>query len=829
MDVYEQIREAASAAKVPTVSDRVLKSECLFSFDTPLSDDGLFTSLSTFTSVGKDYLALHSEKTRSKLYLRTKVTRIRKAEDENGDNDGAPKAEATSGGVKLNNTADLYDDNVEHSIVCMPEGVSVPYPDDKLPEMVSLSASGIISAVDSNKIAEIGSAEWTETRPVSKYAENLPRVENDIKISPDPKSWKCQDSGMTENLWLNLSTGYIGSGRKNWDGTGGTGAALKHYEETGRQYPLCVKLGTITPQGADVFSYAPDENDMVEDPYLADHLARWGINMQKMEKTDKTMAEMEVELNESFEFKHILENDKTLQPITGPGLVGLENLGNSCYMNSVLQMLFTTAEFNSKYAQRAEHIFNTAPANAQDDLPTQMAKVGVGIAGDRYLDKSITDKDQEGIQLRPRPQMFKTLVGKNHPEFSTGRQQDAMDFFQYLMELLTRAERVAGDRLYSRGDKAENRSEDLFRFQIEERLEDNQSGNVKYTSRTENVLSLVIPTEAAENIEVVREYEEREKKRAKLKEEGELEIADEEEPVKLRIPFSACLNSFVAPREIADFTSPVTNEKGAATQIVRFKSFPQYLVVQMMRFTFAEDWTPKKLDVLVDVPERISLEKFRGSGLQEGETVMPESKGQESNAIVPDAAIVSQLMAMGFSENGSKRAAIATSNANAEVSMEWVLQHMNDPDFNDPIPTDIPAQQQDEVNAEHIQNLQSMGFSTKQAKAALVATTGDIERAADWLFSRMDDIDTAVAEVLREKEQPKTSENPDGKSDVNDGPGEYELAGIVSHIGKHTQVGHYVAHMKKDGKWVLFNDEKVAVSAKPPKDLGYLYLFKRVE
>jgi len=51
---------------------------------------------------------------------------------------------------------------------------------------------------------------------------------------------------------------------QNWDGTGGNGAALRH----GSKYPLVVKLGTITPHGADVFSYAPDENDMVEDPKL---------------------------------------------------------------------------------------------------------------------------------------------------------------------------------------------------------------------------------------------------------------------------------------------------------------------------------------------------------------------------------------------------------------------------------------------------------------------------------------------------------------------------------------------------------------------------------
>ena len=45
------------------------------------------------------------------------------------------------------------------------------------------------------------------------------------------------------------------------------------------RYPLAVKLGTITPHGADVYSYAPDEDDMVTDPLLGDHLAHWGINM----------------------------------------------------------------------------------------------------------------------------------------------------------------------------------------------------------------------------------------------------------------------------------------------------------------------------------------------------------------------------------------------------------------------------------------------------------------------------------------------------------------------------------------------------------------------
>ena len=66
---------------------------------------------------------------------------------------------------------------------------------------------------------------------------------------------------------------------QQWGGTGGSGAALGHFEATGQQFPLAVKLGTITPHGADVYSYAADEDDMVHDPLLAQHLAHWGINI----------------------------------------------------------------------------------------------------------------------------------------------------------------------------------------------------------------------------------------------------------------------------------------------------------------------------------------------------------------------------------------------------------------------------------------------------------------------------------------------------------------------------------------------------------------------
>ena len=65
------------------------------------------------------------------------------------------------------------------------------------------------------------------------------------------------------------------------------------------------------------------------------------------------------------------------------------------------------------------------------------------------------------------------------------------------------------------------------------------------------------------------------------------------------------------------------------------------------------------------------------------------------------------------------------------------------------------------------------------------------------------------------------------KSQLEDGPGRYELVAFISHMGSNLGCGHYVCHLKRDGRWVLFNDEKVALSAEPPRGLGYLYLFKR--
>ena len=50
-------------------------------------------------------------------------------------------------------------------------------------------------------------------------------------------------------------------------------------------------------------------------------------------------------------------------------------------------------------------------------------------------------------------------------------------------------------------------------------------------------------------------------------------------------------------------------------------------------------------------------------------------------SVVPDAAIVDQLLAMGFDVNGCKKAAFHTKNAGVEAAMSWVFEHNGDADF----------------------------------------------------------------------------------------------------------------------------------------------------
>lgn len=46
--------------------------------------------------------------------------------------------------------------------------------------------------------------------------------------------------------------------------------------------------------------------------------------------------------------------------------------------------------------------------------------------------------------------------------------------------------------------------------------------------------------------------------------------------------------------------------------------------------------------------------------------------------------LLEQLVSMGFSVEGCKRALINTGNSDVEAAMNWVFEHQSDPDFDKP-------------------------------------------------------------------------------------------------------------------------------------------------
>ncbi|KAK7207236.1 hypothetical protein BZA70DRAFT_270788 [Myxozyma melibiosi] len=758
----------------PTASQQVYKDDCTQCFDNTESPLGLDVCLSCFnggcTSEFPGHSKLHYSITEHPIVLNIKKTRKQIKRDE-----APPKI------AKLAIPAETEEDRFDTAttVKCLACNVELDKESGKLSDVVN----GVMTSLSSNKQSEVKA--WEEE--ISPCEHTLLLAQDEAKVLADQELAHCSQCELKENLWLCLQCGALGCGRQQFGGVGGNGHGLAHFDQT--HHPVSVKLGSITPDGtADVYCYLCNEER--QDPNLAEHLWHWGIKISERQKVEKSLVELQLEQNLKWEFSMTSDNGEELKPLFGPGFTGLKNLGNSCYLASVVQCLFSLPSFQQRYYKSDCEMPRLAQPAA--DFETQLRKIAYGLLSGRYSVPSTEDNFQAGIA----PATFKAMVGKNHAEFSTMRQQDAFEFLQYLVEMIDRANHkdVANDPAKT------------FDFVIEQRLECLGCHRVNYKSEKQNNISVPVP----------------------IRRLGK--ASPEDKDTFESVSLTECLDIYTAP-ETLEYTCQDCGSKDGAIKRSAFKTFPDVLIVNARRFEII-NWVPTKLDVPVVVPdEPFDLDQYISLGLQEGEELLVESDSKAEAKFIPNEGCMSMLEGMGFPATRCEKALYNTGNADPDAAMNWLFAHMEDPDIDEPLKLESSgAGESAEISPEGVAMLTDMGFSVAQAKKALKETGGDMERAIEWVFSHPDDDGSDDAPA---------SSSSAGAGDVTAGdsslPATYKLHSIICHKGGSVHAGHYVAFIKKkveeggDGKWVLFNDEKVVEGGDVDemKRFAYVYFFER--
>ncbi|KAJ8120436.1 hypothetical protein ONZ43_g2856 [Nemania bipapillata] len=542
----------------------------------------------------------------------------------------------------------------------------------------------------------------------------------------------CSECDLKENLWLCLVCGNLGCGRAQFGGVGGNSHGLAH--ATRSHHAVAIKLGSITPEGsADVYCYQCDEERLDSD--LAPHLAHWGDYLgrsgEDREEFDRDADRAELAVG-------VLYDDGRRKGITP-----------IC--------LFDLPAFQDRYNIPGADL-PVVPDPAQD-LETQLRKMADGLLSGRY---SKPDGDAISAEHPPEsphqkglaPSMLKHLIGRGHAEFSTMRQQDSFELLQHLIKLITRSQHPA-----PLIDPTQP-----FRFVTEQRLQCINCKKVRYSSTEQDSIFIDVPLE----------------KLAQPGEGGD----DIYQPVTLE----QCLDRFTA-QEAVELTCPACASKVGFMKQTLFKTFPATLVVNARKMT-VENWVPRKVDVPVIVgDEPFSLSGYFSIGYQESEEILPEEESAATPAFIPNESALDQLMGMGFPRNRCEKALHATGNSDANAAMEWLFAHMEDEGIDDPLVLrSNDAGGNDAPDPEKIEMLGAMGFNAPQARKALKETSGDVERAIEWLFSHPDDQGEFSEESGTAVE--KSTGALAGSANL---PANFQLRSIVCHKGSSIHAGHYVA------------------------------------
>uniref|UniRef100_A0A7S4JPF7 Ubiquitin carboxyl-terminal hydrolase n=1 Tax=Odontella aurita TaxID=265563 RepID=A0A7S4JPF7_9STRA len=363
-----------------------------------------------------------------------------------------------------------------------------------------------------------------------------PPTEAALASLRDPLRWLCRVCSSTDGVWCCLGCGHVGCGRRaHLPALGGghsrhhyltslhnaaDGVSAKHKEEGGDKR---AKDGSATSTGKvtghevclDVVSkavhcYACDDYVLCDDLWLADlRAAIADLEMEEPEDDDgagpddmDTAEDMDAASSALSPESASAVNERVLRRRALPGCTGLRNLGNTCYMNSVLQALSHCSGFRSFFRDYLRASAPLALGGGRGKPPTvkilreSTTRFQRGMLDDDAWKDRLALCEASHALLRVlwsgrwssvEPRAFVHAVWTHMGgQFAARRQQDAQEFLAFVIGRLDDELRPAGQPMYEP-------SAVLYDiFGIDQRQEVKCDGCGTETKRTEPLLGLML-------------------------------------------------------------------------------------------------------------------------------------------------------------------------------------------------------------------------------------------------------------------------------------------------------------------------------------------------